>query len=256
MALRPWRGPALAALALTAWAWPAAPAGALELRLTGVDVETMVAGEERDEIRAEGDGATLVIHDRVGCQLVGARCEELHGGTIATGRCEDAYGRGTLRLERRTIRFFVAGRRCPHANADVERGVLISRSGFIEYVMRTRWRGATGDREGVRIRLRTLRTMPRSELTCNGCQYLVQVVHSLVPARPTHTQAITAVENACRWFPEQYQGLCSIVVERYGRAIVDAVLEGLDAGDSCRKVGACPTRRALASSVSGACGPG
>lgn len=222
----------------------AAPASALDLRLAGVDDEATVDGEERDEIVATGDGARLVLHDRLGCHLVGAHCEELHGGRIVTGHCEDAYGRGTLRVGRRTRRFFIAGQRCPHAGADVERGVLVTRSGFLAYVMRTRWRGATSHRERVTIRLRSLRAMPRSELTCSGCRFLVQYLHGALPPHPTRDQVVRAVEGACRYFPEQYQGLCALVIEKHGAQIVVAVMDSLEATEVCQRVRACPTRRA------------
>lgn len=226
--------------AVLAWTTPAA---AFDLRLTGIDDERMVQGEERDQIRAQGDGATLVMRDRIGCQLEGARCEELHGGALVTGRCEDAYGRGRLRYRGRTVRFFIAGRRCPRARADVERGVLVSPSGFIDYEMRTRWEGASGQRERVTIRLRSRRAMPRSELTCNGCQYLVQYAHGVLPVNPSREEVVTAVENACRRFPTQYQGLCSLVVEQYGQMIIEEILAGHDSITACQRVRACPTRR-------------
>lgn len=229
---------------LIALAWTA-PAEAFELRLTGMDSERMVRSEERDRVRARGDGAALVMVDRVGCQLQGAHCEELHSGAVVTGHCEDAYGRGTLRYRGRTIRFFVAGQRCPHANADVERGVLISRSGFIDYVMRTRWQGGSGDVERVRIRLGSRRAMPRSALQCSGCKFLVQVAHALLPVDPTHDQVVAAVERACDYFPEQYRGLCGVVVDRYGSDLVRELLAQREAVAVCQRVGVCPTRRSV-----------
>lgn len=225
----------------------AAPASAFDLRLTGDDDEAMVSGEERDAVHARGEGATLVLHDRVGCQLKGAHCEELHGGGIATGHCEDVYGRGVLTLRNGTRwRFFVAGRRCPHRGADVERGELVSRRGFVSYVMRTRWQGAAAHHERVTIRLTSLRAMPRSAVQCSGCRYLMEYLRSATPAHPTEHQVMRAVEAACNYFPPDYQGLCQVVVERYGQQMIDAFLDGLEATEACQRVDACPSRRATA----------
>jgi hypothetical protein len=222
----------------------ATPASAFDLKLTGVDDEAMVSGEERDEIRAHGDGATLVLHDRVGCHLDGAHCEELHGGEITTGHCEDVYGRGVLTLRNGTRwRFFVAGNRCPHAGADVERGTLVSRRGFVEYVMRTRRAAPGTHRERVTIRLRSRRAMPRSELQCSGCKYLAHYLHSATPPEPTEAEVVRAVERACDYFPQQYQGLCQVVVDNYGQQIIREFLQLREAVEVCQRVNACPTRR-------------
>lgn len=234
---------ALAPLVLGMFFAAVAPAAALDLRLTGIDDEKMVQGEELDRIRAAGGGATLTMRDRIGCQLEGARCEELHGGAIATGHCEDAYGRGTLRYRGRTTRFFIAGNRCPHAGADVERGVLVSRSGFIDYVMTARRVGTSGKRERVTIRLRKRRAMLRSELSCSACRFLVQYAHGALPAHPTEPEVVAVVEKACNYFPTMYQGVCTTVVERHGRALVTELLAEREAVTVCQRVQACPTRR-------------
>lgn len=233
---------------------PTAPAGAFDLRLTGADDEHHQAGEERDRILATGGGARLHMTDRIGCHLAGAHCEELHGHRIATGHCEDTYGQARLRHRGRTTRYFIAGSRCPHGTADVEHGVLISRQGLVDYVMRTRWKGAAGHRERVTIRLPSRTASLRSAVQCSVCRFLVQLVRGSLAPHPSEQAIHDAVVHACHLFPVSYQGLCSVVVEQHGAALIEQLTGVLEASDLCRRVDACSSRR-RATGRSGCGGP-
>lgn len=81
-----------------------------------------------------------------------------------------------------------------------------------------------------------------SELVCNGCKYLVQYAHNYIESNTTEAQIIQVVEKACDYFPTQYQGLCSVVVEQYGKQLITQLADRiLDPTTACQAVHACPT---------------
>ena len=219
---------------------PAAAAAPLDLRLVGSDHWSMLHGEERDALHA-GDGrATIVIYGRLGCDLAGAHCEALHGHPSRSAHCEDAFGHGTLRVPgRRAIRFRVSGQRCPVRGADVERGVLIARSGLLDYAITA----APSGRVVVRVRAAAART--RSDLACPVCRYLVAIVRSTTHSHASEAEITAAVEHACRYFPTDYQHSCSMVVDDHGLQLIRKIHAGLEAEAACRAVHACADRRSV-----------
>jgi saposin len=80
-------------------------------------------------------------------------------------------------------------------------------------------------------------------LICAGCKQLVSIAHNFLVANSTEQKIIEAVEKACNYFPEQYKGLCMIVVEQYGRQIVEQLANKvLEPNAVCTAVKACPTK--------------
>jgi saposin len=82
-----------------------------------------------------------------------------------------------------------------------------------------------------------------SPLICNGCKHLVAVASNFITKNTTEQEIVRIVEKACEFFPEQYKGLCKIVVEQYGPAIISKLAQQyFDPDQVCTAVKACTSR--------------
>ncbi|HEY8582030.1 MAG TPA: saposin domain-containing protein [Capillimicrobium sp.] len=252
---------ALACLALgPAAAQAVAP---FDLELRGIErAAELGSGDEREVIRAEGDGSKLVLEEIVLCELEGAHCGQLHEGE-AGGDCMESLVDGELVTRRGTLRLRGVGLVCAGVR-DRERLWVVGRRGtgdlrgvsaLLEIRVTKTVRSTSADESKVvsvdAIDLDTIAVdgdtrarAAETTLGCVICEILVGQVHQLERdaagiGRPATTeQHLERLGYVCATFPRIGWEACLALLDQHGEDIVRLALEGLDAETVCvRRLG-------------------
>jgi saposin len=86
---------------------------------------------------------------------------------------------------------------------------------------------------------------PASHLTisaspeCILCEYVVNELKSLIGDNATEAQVMAALEKVCSILPKAVQDSCRSFIEVYGPAIIELLLQELDAEQVCTQLGLC-----------------
>lgn len=243
---------ALAALFASLGAGAAHAVAPIELELSGVERDRMLAsGDERERITAKGDGAELHLRETVECGLKAAHCGQLHHH-VAHGDCEESLVSGRLVLPRGALRLTGVGRTCADRH-DHELLWVIAHRGTerlrgVHAVLEIRVR-KSGERRRSSVDVVSIDTVdvatlaidrePRARAAeasqaCILCELLVGVVHAEQRNGVSDGQQhLSSMARVCTLLPEQWAQPCDDMIEQHGEQIVALAAQGLDAHAVC-----------------------
>lgn len=225
----------------------AGPAG-LPSTFAGADRVARGPHHERDTVAVHAAGVTITLRTRVGCRLADAACGALHGGDPRRSACDDVFGRATIARPGGTATAFVSAVRCPHREADRERGTLVVYDGtgdlhgvrvLIGYRLTSRWAGAHGHREAVRMTLSAAGTAALPS-ACPVCQLLAGIVHAVAGETPSEAAVTAVLAHACAdYLPAALEPTCTDLLTAHGHELIALLPSGLPAFEACGLVQVC-----------------
>ncbi|KAM9365752.1 prosaposin [Pholidichthys leucotaenia] len=77
---------------------------------------------------------------------------------------------------------------------------------------------------------------------CEICKLVVEKLDSMLLDNKTEEQVIAAVEKVCSILPETIKNECKDLIETYGPAIIELLVEEVDPGTICSTLGLCSNR--------------
>lgn len=79
----------------------------------------------------------------------------------------------------------------------------------------------------------------RDSPTCTICEYVMKQLESMVQQHSTEEEIIHAVEQVCSILPSSLSSQCKDLVETYGQAIIDLLVQEVDPKTVCTVLGLC-----------------
>ncbi|XP_040831836.1 prosaposin isoform X2 [Ochotona curzoniae] len=94
-----------------------------------------------------------------------------------------------------------------------------------------------------RLPVMPARTGPVKDGFCEVCKKLVGYLEHNLEKNSTKQEILTALEKGCSFLPEPYQKQCDQFVAEYEPVLIEILVEVMDPGFVCLKIGACPSGR-------------
>ncbi|KAJ8248200.1 hypothetical protein GJAV_G00239440 [Gymnothorax javanicus] len=79
--------------------------------------------------------------------------------------------------------------------------------------------------------------------TCTICEAVMQELENMLEDKATEEEVIHAVEKVCKIVPAKYRAQCNDLVETYGQAIIDLLVQEADPKTVCTLLGLCSSSR-------------
>ncbi|XP_026045073.1 prosaposin isoform X1 [Astatotilapia calliptera] len=79
----------------------------------------------------------------------------------------------------------------------------------------------------------------RDSPTCTICEYVMKQLESMVQQHSTEEEIIHAVEQVCSILPSSLSSQCKDLIETYGQAIIDLLVQEADPKTVCTVLGLC-----------------